>query len=195
MEINQYQLPKYRVLANHEAGHYFLTRLFGFKPTVIKLKIVNHTDHAGYSDIDLNMPITNLEEVIDYCEKRIQILYAGALAESLTNDKVDNTKLGQIWNLGGKSDCEKVRELMRFIRNIKYPASITETEINANLKVIEGELLQKAGTIVEENAGLICGMGGMLFEKIRDFGVEYTVTEEEFKNIRNYRLMFYPDKI
>jgi hypothetical protein len=184
---------RYRGLANHEAGHYFLTRLFGFRPSVIKLKITDFNSHAGYADVDLNMPVRTLEEVVDYCEKRIQILYAGALAEALTNDKVDNSRLSGIWKQGGKSDCEKVRELIRFIRNIKYPESKTNEQIQNDLDHIEADLLTKAGTLIEEHAPLINGMGGMLFEKLQNYGIEYSVTEEEFKTIYNYRKMFYPD--
>jgi hypothetical protein len=69
----------------HECGHLIIARSLGFSTGGIKLS----PTEAGAS-IDLLLSLKSLDEVLEFIERRVQVLYAGSLAESL-NQKSKKT--------------------------------------------------------------------------------------------------------
>ena len=66
--------------------------------------------------------IDNYDKLKIYLNQRIQILYAGVIAESMNLDRSYNTEyaLNEWRNGGGMIDYAKVRELTHVLRNITY---------------------------------------------------------------------------
>jgi hypothetical protein len=62
----------------HECGHLLAARSLGFPTGGIHLS----PTEAGAS-IDLRLSLKTVGEVLEFIERRVQVLYAGSLAESL----------------------------------------------------------------------------------------------------------------
>jgi len=149
MIIDTYSKERFRLYANHEAGHLVVSKVLGFKVGDIELTITNiNGNHSASAIIELDEPIKNIEDVVDYCERRVQVLYAGAFAESLTNNEIDNDKALNSWKNGGKSDFDKLRESIRIIRNIKFPEHTDSDDIQAGIDEIDSELVNKSAQLV-----------------------------------------------
>lgn len=194
--IDSYNKPRILPIANHEAGHYITAASLGFELGDLCCRVDNYASHDASSEIFLNHGINSFEEVKLYCENRIKVLYAGAVAECYDRNKkdFDGNQIERIFNEGGKTDHLKIKELLRILRNMVYPASKTTEEIDANLKELGDRLINEAAAIVEENIDLILGIGDMLFQRVTHYGKEFRVTRTEIENIPNYRKKFIDKK-
>jgi hypothetical protein len=67
--------------ARHEFGHLVVAKLLGFKTGEVSVSPLK----AGCGVI-LQPSLPTLDEVVPYLEKRIQILFAGVAAQSLTRE-------------------------------------------------------------------------------------------------------------
>jgi hypothetical protein len=81
-------LAQTTTVARHESGHLIVARSLGFPTGDIVL-----TTTEGGSEIDLYPSLPSLDDVKDFIEARIKVLYAGALAESLVKEKCDPSAL------------------------------------------------------------------------------------------------------
>lgn len=117
MSINKYTKSKLLPIAKHEAGHWVAANILGFVVKDINFKIIDSfNNHKCSVVVKLDFSSFNASNIIDYCEKRIQVLYSGALAQSLNDGKVDDCELGRIIESNASSDMEKARELIRIAR-------------------------------------------------------------------------------
>jgi hypothetical protein len=66
-------------VARHEAGHYIAARRLGFKTGRIYVAAGVLGGANGGSEIELMTPLTTLEEVADYLERRCQVLLISPL--------------------------------------------------------------------------------------------------------------------
>jgi hypothetical protein len=166
----------------HEAGHFVVSRALGFKTGDIALTIV--TSEGGYeggAETILTVPSVTCEEVMSYLERRVQILFAGALAQSLRRGTgtIDQKMAEECVNSQAcKIDYAKARELIHLIRNIRYPQDITDEEMNGHLSIITEELWRKAATCVEFDYELIESIGQRLSSKVKAIGIEARLTAE-----------------
>ena len=87
------------IVARHESGHLIVARSFGFATGDIKL-----TTQEGGAVIELQPSLSTLEEAKSFLEKRIVILYAGSLAESLVEKSVDAPKAIKLLNSTAMND-------------------------------------------------------------------------------------------
>jgi len=113
-------------LARHEAGHYVAARALGFKTGSIKLTIIDLEGgyHLGGSEVELDRALYKIDDIMKYLEDRVQVLYAGALAQSLSNGKVVCEDAVEILKKrGGWADLANAREHIPLIRNIRYPSA------------------------------------------------------------------------
>lgn len=185
-----------RCKANHEAGHYILARHFKFETNGMTIMIENDEGHhAASSVIKLDIPLVGNDQIIKYCEERIQILYSGGIAESLHNGKTDPDVALQVWFNGGKSDFEKLKEVMRVLRNIKHPATLDEKTKQIELDEIDKDLIAKSGALVEKYHKVIYRLGDLLLSKAVFYNIEGKLTEEEINKMPDIIKLFPPTKL
>jgi hypothetical protein len=55
----------------------------GFATDEVTVRIIGHDGHDGSATIQLAQPLTSLDAIKSYLERRVLVLYAGALAETL----------------------------------------------------------------------------------------------------------------
>ncbi|MCR4313473.1 MAG: hypothetical protein NUV58_04450 [Candidatus Roizmanbacteria bacterium] len=171
-------------IGQHEVGHYIVARILGFQAGDISLTITDLVGgHIAGSEIELAMGLTTVESIIDYLENRVIVLYAGALAESLTKGRVDNKAAESIRLDGGKDDDAKARELIRLLRNIKFSDAQTEDEIQKGLYCICDKLWDQAANIVKKDHEIIEGLGSRLASEITHTGKTFILTEGEIKSL------------
>jgi hypothetical protein len=108
---------------------------------------------AGAS-IDLLLSLKTIDEVLKFIERRVQVLYAGSLAESLVQKKVQDDVANKLLMSTAANDFAKVRELLRMWVGLKHP-EVTETTFQEKLTQVNERLYSKTAKLVEDNAGLI----------------------------------------
>ncbi len=71
----------------HEAGHYVAGRALGFVTKGIAMTIQNKNGHSGGAEVELEPLIVSTDALIDYLERRVQVLYAGATVRRCRTDR------------------------------------------------------------------------------------------------------------
>lgn len=186
MKINQYDSDRIRKVCNHEAGHYILAREMMFNTHGISASFSFPQGHSGSSGCEPWSPsIQSIQDIENYLERRVKVLYAGVIAEAMDIDGNYNSDyaLKEWRNGGGKDDYSKFRELIQVLRNIRHPETIDEAEAQKQLDNIDQELIQKTGEIVYNRIELIHGIGDSLFRKVQNYNTEYQLTEKEIVQI------------
>lgn len=182
--ISSYHRQMVESIGRHEAGHYIIAKELGFKVGAISICITDLAGgHNAKSEIILSQGLTCCIGIQKFLESRVQVLYAGSLAESLSDHKIDHESALKIINDGGKFDYAKARELIHLIRNIKYPEANCEKSIQEGLDSIGFELWNKAAMLVEKDHEIINGLGGRLASEIRFEGQEFVLSEDELKKL------------
>jgi len=168
-----------KLVGRHEAAHYVVGRVLGFKTGDCTLMIIGPINgHSGGAEIELAQEVTSLEQIITYLERRVQVLYAGALGQALEQGKVNNEAALENIKKYGQDDHAKVRELVHLIRNIKYPDDRSEEDIQAHLTEIDKYLWGEATILVETHHDLVAGLGDRLASEIKSVKVEARLTKE-----------------
>lgn len=144
-------------IARHELGHWLMTKGFGFSAGAFSVEFPAHLQwHSGKSEIGLPVTLDSKSETEDYIVKRIQILYAGAIAEALNGKKVDELAAQKYLQQGGAaSDWPKIKELVHLLRNMKHQTPIDEVEIKKQLDNIDHSNGELALKFVERNSSVI----------------------------------------
>lgn len=173
--------PIVKQVAQHEAGHYVVARVLGFKVGEISLMMTDFRGgHEAGSTIGLAMPLRTVEDSIQYLESRIQILYAGALSEALQNGEIDNALATASLNTGGGArDFGKIQELMNLIRNLKSPDAFGEGATRASLSGINNELYNRAAEAVMCEKDIIDGLAARITSDVRSLNQRVVISEQE----------------
>src|SRR5260370_42134607 len=106
----------------HECGHLIAAKVLGFQTAGIVLE----SDKLG-AQIDLHFSCANISEVSDFLMRRVQVLYAGAIAQTLQGRTIDPTQCRFLFEgpppNGGTAahDFAKLKELLRLWIAIRYP--------------------------------------------------------------------------
>lgn len=174
MKIQPHDRERARTLAQHEMGHYVLSKLMGFKTGQVTLDIYGVDGHRGGSTIYLNEPASDLDAVISYLERRVIVLYAGALAEALSPMQtpergIDQAKASEIFhspNMGAAEDQAKVREAIMLLRNIRHQTFCDDEDVQRQLSEIGNRLWARASTLVEQFEDTIVGVACALTQTI-----------------------------
>lgn len=197
MTIQLTDQTRLRTICNHEAGHYIVARELSFKTDGLMILIESMGGHSGYAAIQpWTSEIYNIEDSIHYLKRRIQVLYAGAIAESTEkNRKYDSNHALHEWQLGGSiDDYAKIRELTQTLRNVMYPNTTNEDKVQKELTLINNELCEKTGAIITMRLKLVFGISSMIFKKVKLYNTEYKLKESEINNIQNIRKLYIDSK-
>src|SRR5271156_3522275 len=92
----------------HECGHLVVARSLGFPTGGIHLSAAE----AGAS-IDLLLSLKTMDEVLEFIERRVQVLYAGSLAESLVRKKVQDDVVNKLLMSTAANDFAKMQVVMK----------------------------------------------------------------------------------
>ncbi|MDB5539914.1 MAG: hypothetical protein JWQ89_1641 [Devosia sp.] len=154
-------------MAKHEFGHHFLARHGGFETVDVKL-----TPAGGGSEIVTDRKLETVDEVAAFAEDRIRVLYAGVMAESVVNGKVDQTITIQlINNEAGKGDFMLGRQLVALIRNTRHmdlPLNPRGDAMEADERRLWDEtivLVEKYTAGIDTMATQLLVQGGLTFAK------------------------------
>lgn len=185
-----------RRVAQHEMGHYVVATVLGFRCGDVSLEISGN-GHKGGASVDLPTSTGSLTETMSYLERRVQVLFAGAAAETMRSTSPDKRvnqeqaieilrRPGQ----GAEQDHAKVRELIHVLRNIGHPDtdSADHVTVQAELDAIDLDLWLRAIALVERHASAICGLASSLAEQLTHVGKCVTLEKgylEALPGVRN----------
>lgn len=179
--------------AKHEAGHYIVGRALGFDFGALTIKFTDlDGGHEAGAAIYLAQPVLDTAGIMDYLERRVQVLYAGVLAESLDAvGKVQFPLALRYIGVSAKDDHSKVRELANLLRNLRFPAS-ERAEADAQLNESDLDLWNRAAVVVEREHEYIVGLANRLASEVKVLGKAYSISEAELKSLPSLVKRFPP---
>jgi hypothetical protein len=155
--------------AQHEAGHFIVGRVRGFEVRDCTATLLDGRGRiSGGSQIIWARSLGSTDAVIHYLETRIEILYAGSLAESLNLlGKVD-WELAQesLQHKSGQDDNAQVRELLYILRSLKFSDSGSDTELLEQRTTLGEALWTRAAAVVETEHTVIRAIASHLAEQM-----------------------------
>lgn len=174
MDIQAHHRERALTVAQHEMGHYVLAKVMGFGTGGVTVELTGFNGSRGASAIYLDQPVSDLDGVVNYLERRVLVLFAGALAEALSpihipKKGIDQPKASEIFlgpNLGADDDHSKVREALRLLRNIQHRSQCGEEEVEQQIREIANRLWARASELVERFEDTIVGLAGALSQRL-----------------------------
>lgn len=180
------------LVCKHEAGHCIMAKELGFKTNGIIVKITKNGHKASAGITILNQGIDNIEKTKEFLEKRIKVLYAGGIAESLNSSgELNEQHFAKVWEEGGGHiDHANIRELVRLLRDLVYPNTTDDDQANKELKELDDRFINEAGKIVSERIQIIEGIAQQITERIKELNIQYDFTEEDLNKIKSIRDLY-----
>jgi hypothetical protein len=169
-------------IARHECGHYIAARVLGFKTGFCSIQLDFPNGHRGESEIILRASLRTSEDLRSYIERRVQVLYAGTLAEALEGSEINNNKALELIKVGGDQDHAKVRELVNLLRNHLFPDTPLESTQN-ELDQIDQDLWNRATELVLREREIIQGLAARLASEVKGFSVRAELSVNELDKL------------
>lgn len=171
-------------VAKHELGHLVAARACGFKTGECTVKLSLNggmVGHQGTSEIILIEPLATPDLLKKYLKRRIVVLFAGVLAESLkeTNEVDDAYAVQELESGGATTDFKVVSELRWILRNLCHPIDASHEDARDQAAALQSELWQFTAKFVQDHAPLICGLATRLSCRISRFNEAATLTAQE----------------
>lgn len=173
MKIPPYQRDRARPIAQHEMGHYVIAKALGFTTGDVSLTLIAFDGHRGEATLFLYEPFDNLPQIRRYLEKRILVLFAGSIAETLPAAHVPTRGVDQetaekiMLGPTAENDYGKARELVAMLRNILHPDTIDLARTSDQKMQIINRLWDRAVELVGQHEELIVGLACTLVESIK----------------------------
>jgi hypothetical protein len=131
-------------ILRHEAGHMIVAKLLGFKTGGLSYK----SSHAG-AELTIEPKLPDLSAVSAFIRRRVVVLYAGVLAESLKGGEIDNDRALQlIRGPEAADDYSKARELVRVLAG----TACGEGDYQELLNKFDSQLWNQAAALVKKFA-------------------------------------------
>lgn len=173
-------------VARHECGHYISARALGFEPGKLAITMLHPYGHRGESEQALHRKLETKEQILDFLERRAQVLCAGVIAE-LTSQigKYDNDAAVKLMREGGGADQDygKYREIVYLMRNIMHGYTTDETAIEAQLREVENTIWNKATELVRVEHQYIEGLAQRLASEVKQFNVKGELSRDELTKL------------
>ena len=172
-------------VCRHEAGHYVIGRCLGFKVDSISVEILDYAGaHNGESAVTLPEGTSSLDAVVQYAERRVQMLYAGAIAQAMKGSGIDDAEAVKIIEgPNAATDFAKARELLHIIRNIKYPEDTTDAQCQKHLTAINRGLWLQTMQLGTQEADVINGLGSRLASDVKVIRKKYTLQTDYINSL------------
>lgn len=167
----------------HEAGHCVIAKKLGFHANQIKICLLYQGgQYDCYVVNDTARRLQNNAAILRFLDERILTLFSGAMAEALTDGKVDNEAARAVLESdGGRNDQGKISELICLLSNIRHADLTNDSDFKDALTSMTIELWDKARVLVEAEQDIISGLSKKLASKIEVGGEEYLFSEEDIE--------------
>jgi hypothetical protein len=145
----------------HEYGHLVSARVMGFQTGEVALKLIGKDrHHRARAELFVHVPLRDTAGIIDYLERRVIVLFSGALAEASSIAEVGGKYVEEqcFKSEGGARDQEKIFELIALHQNISRPDSMEPNDVNAGRQNLYASLRTKAAKLVGDEFELIDGL-------------------------------------
>jgi hypothetical protein len=204
MSIQQHHKERARTLAQHEMGHYVLARVMGFGTGEVTLELIGDNGHKGGSAIFLDQPTNDIEALANYLKRRIIVLFAGVLAETLSprhdtrNRGVNQSKASEIFHspfLGAVQDNARVSEALMLLRNVQSRTPCSEQEVDREMTEIGNLMWARAISLVEQFEDVIVGVATRLTQDLQVVGpvwsqtISASLSEEDLADMPNLQML------
>lgn len=180
-------------VAQHEMGHYVVARALGFQTGEVSVEVIGPLlGHNAGSTITVPQNLATFDDLRTYLQRRILVLYAGGLAETLVFSAPEKRVNAQeahgiiiAPDKGAKDDYTKIRELTHVLRNVSENPSDTKDDIatQAQLNAIGLKLWQRAIELVELHADVILGLAGNLAGRVTKTKEKFVLAADYLENL------------
>jgi len=177
-----------RPVALHEIGHHVVGRVLGFRMGSVEIELL-FGGHRGLAEITLSHPTPSSLEISEHIERRVQVLYAGAAAETLVpgvpTPTVDTqaaiTSLSHPGQ-GAEHDHAKAKDLIRVLRNLRHSPTdpVDNRLVQHESDALDQNLWAKTVTLVETHADTIIGLAGGLISRMRSRDLKARMEAADF---------------
>lgn len=177
----------------HEIGHYVMAKECKFPTKGVKLQFYSPSGHDGSNTINIfNKGLDNIEKIKEFLVKRIKVLYAGVVAESMDIEgNYDPDYANNQWEKeGGRMDHANIRELVRLLRDLKHTETESEEQMNNELKTLDNDIINEVGNLIQSKIKLIHGIASSLHDKVKELNKMYELTEEELNAIPQISILY-----
>lgn len=140
-------------IMRHEAGHMVIGRVMGFKTGDMIWK----PSHAG-AEVLPEPDIKDIPSLVSYLERRIPVLYAGAMSEAKSGKEV----LDMLKDDRAKDDFSKIRELLQLYTSLNR-GDLTSEEVHQKNN---NRLWHRADTLIDKYKPKIVALSKLFFERI-----------------------------
>jgi len=162
---------------HHEAGHCIIAKKLGFKTEGLTLLLEDtYGAHIGKAMIKLFEPCSTIDELIDYLNRRIIVLFSGVIAENIIDGKIDNAQAIESLQKNGVNDYAKASELIHILNNLTL----------VNPKNTQDNLWRESIDLVEQNYNVITDVAKSFADEILETQTEYTFDEDTIQSIVNH---------
>lgn len=127
--------------------------------------------NSGYaaSTIFPSAELKTFEEVGTWVDRRLMVLFAGAMAEALNGNNVEVDAAHGILRTTAKNDYGKIREYLRLLRNMNFSIG-TEAEMNEQLERLYFTIGEKSADLVRKYRGQIKELVGEILPTLTEKG-------------------------
>lgn len=178
------RFPEYRNgVIRHELGHWVVARSLGFDVGGITIRILGGSHgslgHQGSAQLFPMPALSTLEDVLQYTEDRIAILYAGVATQAMFEKDIDAAGIETMMATDGMGDRSNIQELLHIARAIAHPVTRTSGNELEQTKEILERCWVRANEILEAHRTRISGMANRLRKQVVACDVEYAFTAAE----------------
>lgn len=141
-----------RDVIRHELGHWVASRLQGFTTGAIRV----FDDHAS-AELDLVVPaLSDAGDIVAYIRRRITVLYAGMIAESLLSETdIDAKKVEHLRETTSSDDYGKIKELLRVWGGMRVTVGANPIDFQNVVQGLEIEIANETAAMIVANAKAI----------------------------------------
>lgn len=173
-------------IGQHEAGHWMVARSLGFDVGPLELRLTGRGNelpvaHKASSTIHLRRNLQSVGDIATYLRDRIQVLYAGALAQALTDGSIDEAIVKEAQEGNAKSDVDKAAEHLELLLNVERGSDRSLLQPSARREArnaLCNELFQLAASRVKLQASHIMKIGTELGRRVAQNKVAVLAADE-----------------
>ncbi|WP_375787758.1 hypothetical protein ACE10Z_09925 [Bradyrhizobium sp. Pha-3] len=136
----------------HECGHWLLAKILGFPTEEIRLQ-----EEKAYSALKVFPVIKDLGDMREFIERRVIVLYGGAIAQSMRGRKMMNEITHEFIRTTASDDKSKLDQLIRMHAATAWDGSDKDHYEKVSSE-IESRLYNEAASLLENNADVLHGL-------------------------------------